>query len=223
MDLTANLRESRYDYPLTVLARADVPSRLVFDVGAGEGLMRLPMERLGYSWRGFDITAKDEIQRWDLDQPCPLSEKAGVILLLDVLEHCTSPGLALQNLSGALETGGLLILTMPNPRWSASRLNVLVRGYSSSFDPPELETNHHLFPIWPHVAERLGQYAGLEVSRYDTLDGPTRLRPSRLPIDVARKLIEAADKTAHGMSYGMVLRKIREPGVQHSYQHRIRP
>lgn len=222
MRLTANLNESRYEYPLTVLSNVTIPKKFVFDVGAGEGPMRAPMERLGYSWRGFDITAKGDVQHWDLTQPCPTDEKAGVILLLDVLEHCTSPGLVLQNLANALEPDGLLIMTMPNPKWSASRLNVLARGYSSSFDPPELVSNHHLFPIWPHVAERLGSYAQLEVIRYDTLDGPTKLRPSRLPIDITRKLIEAWDKTAQGMSYGLVLRKRETPDEIAPYESRLK-
>jgi hypothetical protein len=221
MQLTANLTESRYEYPLTVLEKTDVPSRVLFDVGAGEGPMRAPLEKMGYSWRGFDITAKDDIARWDLSEPCPAKEKAGVILLLDVLEHCISPGLVLQNLSDAIEPGGLLVVTMPNPRWSASRLYVLVRGYSSSFDPAEMEANHHLFPIWPHVCERLAQYAGLKTERYDTLDGPTKLRPTRLHIDITRKLIEAMDKTAQGMSYGLVFRKQDGPVDLAPYEDRI--
>ncbi len=203
-----NLSETRYEFAARVLKEFRPPSKVVFDLGTGNGQMRRIQEQ-GFEWRGFNLEASGDIQAWDLNKPCPTSEKAGAVFLLDVLEHCVSPGLTLQHISAAIEPDGILVVTMPNPRWSASRLNTFVRGYTSGFQPHDLDENHHLFPIWPHVAARLLEYAGFNVEQYVTLDGPTKLRLSRLPIDLTRKMIEFTDPGAQGMSYGLVARKVQ--------------
>lgn len=97
--------------------------------------MRPRVEALGLSWRGFDIKAWQDVQKWDLSDPCPIADKAGAILLLDVIEHTVNPGLGLKNTADALDADGYLILTVPNPRWSASRLHTLVFGWPSGFTP----------------------------------------------------------------------------------------
>src|ERR1700681_3255422 len=99
-----------------------MPGTTVFDVGAGDGRMKR-VEALGYTWRGFDLApGLPEITQWDLATACPVPDaNPGAVILLDVIEHCLNPGLALRNISNILPAGGHLILTTPNPRWSWGR------------------------------------------------------------------------------------------------------
>lgn len=196
----------RYDFAFETLRQMkdSLPSTTVYDLGPGNGRMR-KIETLGFSWRGFDQTAWIDVAQWDLTNPAPVQEKAGAALLLDVIEHCVNPGLALRNISAALLPEARLIVTTPNPRWSASRLHHLVFGCVSGFTPLDLGENHHVFPSWPHILEKLLNDAGLWVERYVTLDGKSRFFRHRL--SVARVLIEAVDKSACGMSYAFIARK----------------
>ena len=203
---SANLDSNRYDFvfeKLRVLA-PELPARLVFDVGAGDARMRR-IESLGLIWRGFDRQPWRDVARWNLTDPCPVEEKAGAVMLLDVIEHCVNPGMALMNVAAALKPNGRLILTMPNPRWSASRLHNLVFGIPSGFTKLDLVQNHHVFYPLPHVLEKLLNDAGLTVDEYVTLDGKSRLFRHRL--SVVRVLIELIDKSACGMSFALVARK----------------
>src|SRR5262249_50050963 len=126
------------------------------------------------------------------------------------IEHLSNPGLALKHIREALVIGGHLIITTPNPRWSRSRIAALLSGFPNSFTQADLDYNRHIFPVWPHILKHLLNEAGFTVEQYATLDGVThwpRLS-SRYVISFAHafacKLIEAVDRTACGMSYGMI-------------------
>lgn len=217
--LTAILAADRYAFtPRQVRdLQASLPTSVVYDVGAGDAPLRLPVEQLGLTWHGFDIApAKPEIRAWNLDHPCPTpGPAAGLVLLLDVLEHLRNPGLGLQNIADVLLPGGCLLLTTPNPRWSRSRLEAVRTGFPSCFTTDDLALNGHVFPAWPHIVERLLNDAGLRVEIYVALDGATRWpKPSfspRYPVRVAHaainRWIERRDPTACGMSYAFVARK----------------
>jgi len=204
----ANLGLSRYEYaPLCLrMLKADLPSPVVFDIGPGDGRLRSAVEDIGLGWRGFDVTAWRDVVQWDIgSEPCPLDERAGAVLLLDVLEHSPNPGHALRAIAAALLPQGRLILTMPNPRWSAGRLHHLVFGTPSGFTKRDLDDNHHVFFPLVHVVERLLSDAGFVVDEYVTLDGKTA--PFRARFSLLRMAIERLDPSACGMSYGIVARK----------------
>jgi SAM-dependent methyltransferase len=219
--LSAILSLDRYAFtPEQVRAlHASLPGPIVYDVGAGEAPLRIPVEQLGLEWRGFDLApAAPDIRAWDLDHPCPISgQAAGLVLLLDVLEHLRNPGLGLRNVADVLLPGGCLLLTTPNPRWSRSRLEAVRTGFPSCFTPDDLALNGHVFPAWPHIVERLLADAGLLVETYIALDGRTAWpQPSfslRYPVRVVHaainRWIERRDPTACGMSYALVARKAR--------------
>ena len=202
----ANLNLDRYEFAFETLAllKAKLPVPSVYDLGLGDGRMQR-IESLGLRWKGFDQTAWSKAERWDLAEPCPIEEKAGAALLLDVIEHCPNPGLVLKNIASALLCGGRLVITTPNPRWSASRLHTLVYGWPSGFTALDLAQNHHVLPVWPHVLEKFLGDAGFVVDQYVTLDGVSGLFRHRL--SVARVLIEKLDRSACGMSYAVVARK----------------
>ncbi len=224
---SSNLCLNRYDWALDRVSalRDQLPSRIVFDIGPGDGRMR-KIEKVGFSWHGFDLKAWQDVSEWNLDKPCPVQDKkAGGAFLLDVIEHCVNPGLALQHIGDAMAIGGRLVLTTPNPSWSGSRAYMLFRGYVSSFNPDDLVDNHHILPIWPHALERMLEYAGFVVDDYVTLDGKTTLfqQPGKLRglkryvINAGQMLLERRDTNACGSSYGVVARKVSDSPLAQAY------
>lgn len=186
-------------------------------MGAGDGRMRSFVDRGGGEYHGFDLAPADNsIVRWDLSEPLDNTlPKAGVALLLDVVEHCDNPQLGLRHVSEALLPGGFLLLTTPNPRWSRSRLYAVSSGYPTCFTESDLQVNHHVFPAWPHILQHHLEKVGLRAEEYVTLDGWTRwprsplnLRyPLRLLLAASMKVIETHDPSACGMSYALLARK----------------
>jgi SAM-dependent methyltransferase len=214
-----NLNLDRFEFAaqsVRQLKRA-LPSRMICDVGAGDERLRFPIEAEGMEWRGFDLAPMNaRIVRWDLDEESPVAAKgAGMVLLLEVIEHLRNPGVALRHLAEILPVGGRLLITTPNPRWSRSRLHALRTGFLACFTQRDLDLNAHVFPVWPHVLVQLLRESGFTVDSYVTLDGatvwpgrPLTLRyPLRFIHAVLNKWIERRDLSACGMSYGMIARR----------------
>ena len=220
MQLSANLGASRYEYAFDVAGRLQhcSGSVVVFDIGAGEGAMKQPLEAGTHQWFGFDLEPRGETTRlWDLMYSCPEQEVTpNLVLLLDVIEHLVNPGLALDNIARVLPPNGHLVITTPNPRWSRSRLWALLRGTPACFTQQDLDSNGHVFPVWPHIMEKMLRDSGFEIVEYVTLDGrtdwprgPFSLRyPLRCLVALAMMTIEKSDRSACGMSYG-ILAKLR--------------
>ena len=215
--ISANLRASRYEFAAEMLRRLQgcSPSNIVFDIGTGTASLRETVEAEGWRWQGFDVSpVSAQITKWDLSSPCPAVEKADIGLLLDVLEHCRNPGLALGNIAATLRPAGWLVMTMPNPCWSRSRIHALLHGVPTCFTQSDLDHNGHVFTPWPHIVARLLADAGFDVVQYVTLDGwtvwPGRPISPRYPLRLlqaaANMLIERLDASACGMSYGLVAR-----------------
>ena len=135
MKLSGNLELSRYAYAEDVAKRGlgAAGAKTIFDVGAGDGIMKRPLEAAGFKWAGFDIAVRDGISRWDLGYPCPVQGTVpDLVLWLDVIEHLANPGIALDHIVATMVPGAKLLITTPNPRWSRSRLWALYSGYSSA-------------------------------------------------------------------------------------------
>jgi SAM-dependent methyltransferase len=219
MNLSENLTCSRYKWAEQCLQDLlpSAPASIVNDIGAGGGEMRPLVEGAGGKWQGFDLFPKSpDICPWNLDDPAPDNcRSAGIILLLDVLEHLNNPWLAVHHLADTLLPGGFLILSVPNPHWSRSRYHALAKGNPICFTQLDLDMNHHVFTPWQHIVEHLLIETGFSIKHYVTLDGPTRLPgkpynlryPLRCAFALINLAIERQDPTACGMSYGVVARK----------------
>src|SRR6185437_14222236 len=210
---SANLDQSRYMYAANAMRRYGTSGSVVFDVGAGDGRMQQEANDAGLIWRGFDLDPQEPaIRRWDLSTPSTAEEKAGIVLMLDVIEHMVNPGLVLGNVAHAMKSDAILILTAPNPRWSRSRVHALLHGYPTCFTESDLDNNGHVFTPWPHVMLKLLADAGFAIEEYVTLDGktvwpwpPSSLNyPLRLAHAAINKAIEWGDPSACGMSFGML-------------------
>lgn len=222
MKFSANLTLNRYQWAAQRLVELLPlsPSPIVNDIGAGAGDMHSLTQKAGGKWQGFDLFPKSpEIQQWNLDKPAPNEcQSAGIILMLDVLEHLNNPWLGIQHLADTLLPGGFLILSVPNPRWSRSRFSALAQGYPACFTQADLDINHHVFTPWPHIVEKLLTDTGFRIESYVTLDGPTALPgppynlryPLRYAFALLNQGIERYDPTACGMSYGIVAQKEKD-------------
>jgi hypothetical protein len=143
------------------------------------------------------------------------------VLCLDVIEHLANPGLALDHVAATMAPGATLLVTTPNPRWSRSRLWALHSGYPACFTQRDLDLNGHVFPVWPHVLERMLVEREFAIAEYVTLDGattwpgaPYSLRyPVRCAVAATMMVLESRDATARGMSYGVVANLSGAPGT----------
>lgn len=219
----ANLASNRYEFAnafVQDLAR-EHGGCVVFDVGAGPCPMRRAVRAAGHDWRGFDLAPKDrEVERWDLSEPATVAQRADAVLLLDVIEHLFNPGLAMKHIADVMKPNAPLLLTAPNPCWSRGRVHLLLRGTLAAFTQHDYDWNHHCFTPWPHVIEGLLREAGFTIERYVTLEGrttwPRKLTPAfpfLLVEAAARKLVEARDATACGLSYGLIARRSSVPAA----------
>ncbi len=216
-----NLDDSRYDYAGRVLQDIGKakPGAVVFDIGAGVCKMKPAAEAAGLTWYGFDLVpASPEVSKWDLVDPCPIRDvKADAVLLLDVVEHLFNPGIALAHVAEVMKPDGVLVMTMPNPHWSRSRIHHALHGTLANFTQHDLDWNHHVFTPLRHVMVRLLQESNLAVERYVTLDGNEAPWPkARLSLSypllcaeaAGRKLLERMDNAACGMSYALIARPV---------------
>lgn len=182
--------------------------------------MCAPVEATGGTYYGFELSpAAVGIQKWDLNYPLGASHpRAGIALLLDVIEHCDNPGIALRHVAQVIAPNGWLLVTSPNPCWSRSRLHALTKGVPVCFTEEDLNLNHHVFTPWPHILMQYLINEGFVIHEYVTLDGRAswprgrteRLYIMRLFLAVVMMSIEQWDPKACGLSYGLLARKTAE-------------
>jgi len=223
MHLTENSILSRYDWAaakireITGSAFPEGPVSL-FDIGSGDGVLRQHIKFPAVNYHAFDLEPLAiDTRAWDIETPFPYDDAPSqIITMLEVVEHLKNPWLCMQNIAHTIKPGGYLILTTPNPAWSTSRIELLKSGYLSCFSQSDLELNHHVFTPWPHIINRLLTDTGFRVTEYSTLDGKTTVfdgqltglsMPVKLAARITKKFIELNDKTACGMSYGIVAKQ----------------
>jgi hypothetical protein len=213
-------KETRYQYAerLVRTLQSSLGPQLVFDIGAGQGQLRQPVLSAGLEYVGFDCKPQVEgMVVWNLDNPCPISDRrAGLVLLLEVVEHLLNAGLAFDHIADTVSPGGYLLVTTPNPRWSRSRLEALRTGYPTYFKLGDLEGNGHVFPVFPHVLEHMLLSRGFAIEEFAMLKAGV-LWPKfeanprfllRFAHAAANKFIEMSDDTATGGCYAVLARKV---------------
>ena len=174
---TQNLSLSRYEFAYNRFKIFFLCFRLhSFSILARAMAQCEKSRSLAFPGKESDLApSSTDISRWDLNEPLQPPQPAGAALLLDVIEHCENPGLALRNIASVMQENGRLIVTVPNPRWSRSRIHALFCGYPTCFGQSDLDLNHHVFTPWPHILQRLLEDVGFTIDRYVTLDGKTEI------------------------------------------------
>lgn len=118
--------KKRLDFIVNTLRKHCPPGGKVLDVGCGNGNISLAVGSLGYQVTGLDISEesvdsaskRNTLQNvqfvcGDAESLADLAEYDAVICS-EVLEHLDHPELLVRQLSTSLETGKLLIITVPN-------------------------------------------------------------------------------------------------------------
>ena len=202
----ANLMLDKY-YP-------NSPNLVVSDIGSGYGHMQAKIESLGAQWQPFDYYKKMDFSiEWNLNDPTPEnSNKAGVAIFLEVLEHLPNPLLSLQNIADHIENEGILILTTPNPQCSKNMLNLFLKGTLYAFQKKHLQ-EYHVFTPWEHIVKHFLESVGFEVLEYAIVDTNYQKRKAKSIKDWFKlqieKIIEKRNPLSIGMSYGIVAKKKR--------------
>ena len=191
------------------------PKKVVSDIGAGFGHMKSPIEDLNAKWQPFDYIRKiDESVIWNLNDKAPEgTDRAGMVIFLEVLEHLDNPLLGIQNISKHMEDKGILILTTPNPQSSKNTLSLFLRGSLYAFQEKHIKENH-VFTPWKHVVYEFLKRSGFEVLEYAIVDMQYKNNKTSSLKDWFKSKIESyieyKNPLAKGMSYGIVARKIEQ-------------
>jgi hypothetical protein len=226
MQLNNNLSLNRFEWAVLkakslIKQYYNEHTAVYYDIGAGKYLLAKQIESEAKICYSFDLLPfSADVQQWDVEQVFPYNyPKASIVTFLEIVEHLNNPWLSLKNISAAMEPGGFLILTTPNPKWSTCRINLLLKGFLNCFTPDDLELNHHVFTPWPHIIEKLLNDNGFTIAEYVTLDGNTKIFGAdiklsslllQIPARIIKKIIEHFDPASKGMSYGIIARKTGE-------------
>ncbi len=186
----------------------------VFDIGSGDERLARDVRNMGLEYLSFDVApATATVRHWNIEEPFPYEGSADVVIFLEIVEHLNNPWLGVRNIARVLRPGGYLILSTPNPAWSASRLSLLGRGALTMFTEQDLILNHHVFTPWRHVVERLLLDNGITDLRFAALGKATNIlakpfwgfkMPLRLVFRLMKTVIERVDRQARGAAYGVV-------------------
>ena len=137
----------------------DRPRGRVLDVPAGHGSIAHRLERLGFDVSACDLypeifELKDvEIRKGDLDDRLPYDDGSfDHIVCVEGLEHIENPANAIREFARVMNSGGTLVVSVPNIMNIEERLKWLFNGYTSHFKPLSSEA---LAPIRE-------EYAGIE-------------------------------------------------------------
>jgi SAM-dependent methyltransferase len=192
--------------------QSQFPIKTISDIGSGYGKFRQMVEGLGLIWQPFDANQKlEETIIWDLNKPAPNeSQTPGGALFLEVLEHLSNPELGISNISKHIPKDGILILTVPNPRSSKNKINLITKGQLYAFQDKHLE-EHHVFTPWSHIVKFFLEKYDFEILEYAIVDVKyLKIKPKNLKEFIKFKIeriIEYFDPLSKGMSYGIVAKK----------------
>ena len=155
-----------------VSALSDIPrTAKVLDLGCGSGAWAERLAAAGFTdilgIDRFTTPRKTEhltIEQRDIERDLRLGDaQFGLITLVEVIEHMTSPGALLSQISSLLTDDGVFLLTTPNIQSLIQRLKFAVTGRFTHFDYGSDPT--HYQPVLLEAWERMLPGLGLEVER----------------------------------------------------------
>ncbi len=177
----------------TFLLRALPPEgggRRVLDVGCAGGFLSGDLARRGYEVTGIDLPGPrpsgfpenvERIERDLEDGLPPLSGRFSYVLCADVLEHVRRPDRLLRDVAAVLDTGGVVIASLPNSGHAWFRLNVLLGRFPS--DERGLFDRTHLhFYMWSGWVDLFAS-AGFRIDK---------MQPTGVPVGLALPRWEAS-------------------------------
>ncbi|MEM2292966.1 MAG: methyltransferase domain-containing protein [Nitrososphaerota archaeon] len=111
-------------------------NKRVLDVGCGEGILSMLLQRLGNVVIGIDLSEEavklsrnNGIEAYICDienEDLPFDKKFDVIILSEVLEHVVFPKEVIRKLKNNLDEKGYFVITFPNIGFYVYRLQLLL-------------------------------------------------------------------------------------------------
>jgi 2-polyprenyl-3-methyl-5-hydroxy-6-metoxy-1,4-benzoquinol methylase len=165
---------------------SDLASRSLFDIGCGTGSLLEFLSRNGVAVLGACDAYSEGLglvrRRLDIPlilvdegRPAPLGPGFGLLGMFDVLEHIENDTEVLAQIRGALEPGGVLVLTVP--------------AHPSLFGPSDVAAHHKRRYTRRELREKLLE-AGFEVRLLSHFMMP--LAPVLFVLEKARRLFSPA-------------------------------
>ncbi len=191
--------------------------KTVFDIGSANEILAEQVRDMGLIYHSFDLfPPNNNVRKWNIEEPFPYEGSADVIIFLEVIEHLNNPWLGIKNIIHALNPGGHIFISTPNPAWSHSTLHLLSHGVLGMFSKEDLRLNHHVFTPWQHIVEFMLQDNGLGNIRFTALGKKTSVGaypfwglklPLRIFFRLLKKIIEQTNTNAIGALYGVQAQK----------------
>lgn len=119
-----------------------LPPGPLLDVPAGEGALAARLLAAGFEVHCCDLYPEIfrldgvEILRGDLNEELPFDDQSfAYVTCLEGLEHIENPQQAIREFARLMQTGGHLVISVPNILNIEERLKWLIYGYTSHFKP----------------------------------------------------------------------------------------
>ncbi len=156
---TYSLKQFKYNshyWILNFLSQAKIPSR-IFDIGAADGYLGEILKQQGHFLVGLEANSQlaenarphyhtlhsADVESFDF----PYRGEFDYILLADVLEHLRDPGGLLRRIVPCLNSGGQIIISIPNVAHLFVRLSLMVGRFEYQ-DRGILDRTHLRFFTW---------------------------------------------------------------------------
>ena len=119
-----------------------LPRGRLLDIPAGEGALSLRLSAAGFEVRACDLYPEIfrvrgiDIQRGDLSATLPYGDaEFDYVVCLEGLEHIENPHQAIREFARVLDSGGHVVVSVPNILNIEERVKWLLHGYTSHFKP----------------------------------------------------------------------------------------
>jgi 2-polyprenyl-3-methyl-5-hydroxy-6-metoxy-1,4-benzoquinol methylase len=153
----------------TLAAAEPAPGLRWLDVGCGTGdLLRRVRDEHAPAWLGgldlidwldTDLRGNVDFRAVGIEEADGLPQ-ADRVMLVEVIEHLSSPWSALRKAAGLVAPGGRIVVSTPNIATLRTRLELAVRGNLTSFRPGYTP---HMSPALPHVTAHVLEGEGFRV------------------------------------------------------------
>lgn len=142
------------------------PPATLVDLGAGAGLVAIPLAQAGYRVIAVDVSAAslavlmnratqlevaDRIETVvaDITQSLPIKEPVDAVLAMDVLEHVSSPAKVVESAAALLKPGGVFAYHTLNQTWQTWLLYLQIAPRLIRHGPKDLHLHHYnIKPAW---------------------------------------------------------------------------
>lgn len=151
-------------------------------LGAGGGAFDQRLIDNGY----YNITATDintqvyqsdgKIVEFDLNKDFSTLGEYDIVIAMEIIEHVENAFEFLRRIRKILSKEGIFLLSTPNPKSVASRLNFLIKGEMLYFENRDISGVGHINPIFDHILKYYLNCIDLHIDKKRSLNEFSILR-----------------------------------------------